>query len=129
MGSSGITTKVPEPYASRLVFDQNLGQEVISGDSQLSKEIIVDSGTKIDSFRDPRSQEDLGVFVKGTTLREKWSAPPGQWSLPPEQPWSSFSSASSPPASSASTLQGEASDPRHRLPCPTGSLCTVGGAQ
>merc|ERR1712012_1403028 len=38
---------------------------VISGDSQLSKEIIVDSGTKIDSFRDPRSQEDLGVFVKG----------------------------------------------------------------
>ena len=59
------TTKVPEPYASRLVFDQNLGQEVISGDSQLSKEIIVDSGTKIDSFRDPRSQEDLGVFVKG----------------------------------------------------------------
>ena len=59
------TTKVPEPYASRLVFDQNLGQEVISGDSQLSKEIIVDSGTKIDSFRDPMSQEDLGVFVKG----------------------------------------------------------------
>ena len=62
---SPITTKVPEPYASRLVFDRNLGQEVISGDSQLSKEIIVDSGTKIDSFRDPRSQEDLGVFVKG----------------------------------------------------------------
>ena len=58
------TTRVPEPYASRLVFDSNLGQEVISGNSQLSKQIIVDSGTKVDSFKDP-SQGEVGVFVKG----------------------------------------------------------------
>jgi hypothetical protein len=59
-------SSVPEPYASRLVYDQNLGQEVISGNSQLSKEIIVDSGTKVDpSTSDGRHQQDLGVFVQG----------------------------------------------------------------
>ena len=62
----------------RLVYDPALGQEVISGDSQLSKEIIVDSGTKIDSFRDPRGQEDLGVFVKGdySEGEVRWPPPP-----------------------------------------------------
>ena len=66
----------------------------------------------------------LAFLLRETTLRERWSAPPGQWSLPLEQLWSSCSSASSPHASSASTLQEEASDPRHRLPCPTDSPCT-----
>ena len=60
-----VHSEVPAPYASRLVFDPERGQEVISGDSQLSKEIIVQSNTKVDSFRDPRSGGELGVFVQG----------------------------------------------------------------
>ncbi len=43
--------KVPGSYASRLTFDSNLGQEVITVDTPLSKEIIVDSGTKVDTLR------------------------------------------------------------------------------
>ena len=33
-----------------------LGQDVISVDTPLSKEIIVDPGTKVDSCRDPRAE-------------------------------------------------------------------------
>ena len=54
------TTNLPEPFASRLVYDSNLGQEVINTDSTLSKEIFVDSGTKVDSFRDPFLRSDEG---------------------------------------------------------------------
>ena len=50
--------KVPEPFASRLVYDDNLGQEVLYSDTPLSKEIYVESGTKVDSFRDPRLKSD-----------------------------------------------------------------------
>ena len=60
------TTLVPEPYASRLVFDQNLGQEVISVDTPLSKEIIVNQGTKVDSFRSHRSQDGFSNAGGGT---------------------------------------------------------------
>jgi len=60
------TTNLPEPFASRLVYDSNLGQEVINTDSTLSKEIFVDSGTKVDSFRDPFLRSDEGgVFIRG----------------------------------------------------------------
>ena len=60
------TTKVPKPYASRLVYDSNLRQEVINTDNTLYKEIFVDSGTKVDSFRDPRLRsDDGGVFIRG----------------------------------------------------------------
>jgi len=60
------STKVPEPYASRLVYDENLGQEVIYSDTPLSKEIFVDSGTTVDSLRDPRLRsDDNGVFIRG----------------------------------------------------------------
>jgi len=45
---------VPEAFASRLVYDDYLGQEVLYSDTPLSKEIYVESGTKVDSFRDPR---------------------------------------------------------------------------
>ncbi|XP_023343636.1 uncharacterized protein LOC111713076 isoform X2 [Eurytemora carolleeae] len=61
------TTAVPEPYSSRLVFDPNLGQEVLTVDTPLSKEIIVDSGAKVDSFRTPRFQPEQapgGVYIK-----------------------------------------------------------------
>ena len=54
------TTPFPEPYASRLVFDPNLGQEVLTVDTPLSKEIIVDSGAKVDSFRTPRYEPEPG---------------------------------------------------------------------
>ena len=65
------TTLVPEPYASRLVFDQNLGQEVISVDTPLSKEIIVNQGTKVDSFRNPRSQDGFSSAGGGKWFNSK----------------------------------------------------------
>jgi len=58
--------KVPEPFTSRLVYDKNLGQEVLYSDTPLSKEIYVESGTKVDSYRDPRiKSDDTGVFIWG----------------------------------------------------------------
>eukprot|EP00092_Neocalanus_flemingeri_P054613 GFUD01064337.1.p1 GENE.GFUD01064337.1~~GFUD01064337.1.p1 ORF type:complete len:322 (-),score=87.09 GFUD01064337.1:284-1126(-) len=58
--------KVPEPFTSRLVYDDNLGQEVLYSDTPLSKEIHVESGTTVDSFRDPRLKSDnTGVFIWG----------------------------------------------------------------
>ena len=42
-----------EPFARKLVFDSSLGQEVIEGVSDLSKEIYVETGTTIDRIRDP----------------------------------------------------------------------------
>jgi len=57
---------VPEAFASRLVYDDYLGQEVLYSDTPLSKEIYVESGTKVDSFRDPRLKaENNGVFIWG----------------------------------------------------------------
>ena len=55
---------IPEAFASRLVYDPNLGQEVLYSDTPLSKEIYVESGTKVDSFRDPRLKADTngGMF-------------------------------------------------------------------
>ena len=43
------------PFASKLVYDSSLGQEVIEGVSDLSKEIYVETGTTIDRIRDPYS--------------------------------------------------------------------------
>ena len=43
----------PEPFAKKLVYDSSLGQEVIEGVSDLSKEIYVETGTTIDRIRDP----------------------------------------------------------------------------
>lgn len=60
------TTKISEPYASQLVYDPNLGQDVINTDNTLYKEIFVDSGTKVEGFRDPRLRsDDAGVFIRG----------------------------------------------------------------
>ena len=42
-----------QPFASKLVYDSSLGQEVIEGVSDLSKEIYVETGTTIDRIRDP----------------------------------------------------------------------------
>ena len=55
------TPRVPKLYASRFVYDENLGQEVLYSDTPLSKEIYVESGTRVDSLRDPRfKSEDNG---------------------------------------------------------------------
>lgn len=64
-GASGITLLPQEPFANKLVYDPNLDQDVIYSDVPLRKEIIVDSGTKIDSFRDPRRIDAGGVFIEG----------------------------------------------------------------
>jgi len=57
---------IPEAFASRLVYDTNLGQEVLFSDTPLTKEIYVESGTKVDRFRDPRLKADTnGVFIWG----------------------------------------------------------------
>ena len=42
-----------QPRASQLVYDDRIGQEIIEGDSELSKEIYVESGTTVDKIRDP----------------------------------------------------------------------------
>ena len=42
-----------EAMASHLVYDDRIGQEIIEGDSELSKEIYVESGTTVDKIRDP----------------------------------------------------------------------------
>ena len=48
----------PELFASKLVYDSSLGQEVIEGVSDLSKEIYVETGTTIDRIRDPYGLEE-----------------------------------------------------------------------
>ena len=64
-----------EPMASHLVYDDRIGQEIIEGDSELSKEIYVESGTAVDKIRDPygdlgdaRSIETLGDEMVCTTM-------------------------------------------------------------
>ena len=63
-----------EPMASHLVYDDRIGQEIIEGDSELSKEIYVESGTTVDKIRDPfgglegRSLETLGDEMVCTTM-------------------------------------------------------------
>ena len=52
----------------RLVYDPMLGQDVISVDTPLSKEIIVDPGTKVDSFRDPRAESGFSQDGGGKNL-------------------------------------------------------------
>ena len=49
-----------QPRASHLVYDDRIGQEIIEGDTDLSKEIYVESGTTVDQVRDPG---DLGTRV------------------------------------------------------------------
>ena len=49
-----------QPRASQLVYDDRIGQEIIEGDTDLSKEIYVESGTTVDQVRDPG---DLGTRV------------------------------------------------------------------
>merc|ERR1711997_346218 len=55
----------PELFASKLVYDSSLGQEVIEGVSDLSKEIYVETGTTIDRIRDPYGlgEEEEGEMV------------------------------------------------------------------
>ena len=48
----------PQLFASKLVYDSSLGQEVIEGVSDLSKEIYVETGTTIDRIRDPYGLEE-----------------------------------------------------------------------
>eukprot|EP00090_Calanus_glacialis_P030486 TRINITY_DN4919_c0_g1_i1.p1 TRINITY_DN4919_c0_g1~~TRINITY_DN4919_c0_g1_i1.p1 ORF type:complete len:724 (-),score=176.09 TRINITY_DN4919_c0_g1_i1:269-2440(-) len=63
---------VPESFASRLVYDDYLGQEVLYSDTPLSKEIYVESGTTVDRFRDPRFKADNnGVFIWGANEDEE----------------------------------------------------------
>lgn len=63
---------VPESFASRLVYDDYLGQEVLYSDTPLSKEIYVESGTTVDRFRDPRLKADNnGVFIWGANEDEE----------------------------------------------------------
>jgi len=64
-----------EAMASHLVYDDRIGQEIIEGDSELSKEIYVESGTTVDKIRDPygdlgeaRSIETLGEEMVCTTM-------------------------------------------------------------
>ena len=64
-----------EAMASHLVYDDRIGQEIIDGDSELSKEIYVESGTTVDKIRDPygdlgegRSIETLGGEMVCTTM-------------------------------------------------------------
>ena len=47
-----------QPFARKLVYDSSLGQEVIEGVSDLSKEIYVETGTTIDRIRDPYGLEE-----------------------------------------------------------------------
>ena len=49
-----------QPRASQLVYDDRIGQEILEGDTDLSKEIYVESGTTVDQVRDPG---DLGTRV------------------------------------------------------------------
>ena len=43
--------------ASSLVYDDTLGQEIIDGDTDLTKEIYVEAGTPVDRIRDPNGLE------------------------------------------------------------------------
>ena len=49
-----------EPMANHLVYDDRIGQEIIEGDSELSKEIYVESGTTVDRIGDPYGPGGLG---------------------------------------------------------------------
>ena len=51
-----------DPMASHLVYDDKIGQEIIEGDTDLTKEIFVESGTTIDELRDPHSNGGLDVL-------------------------------------------------------------------
>ena len=51
-----------DPMASHLVYDDKIGQEIIEGDTDLTKEIFVESGTTIDKLRDPYSNGGLDVL-------------------------------------------------------------------
>ncbi len=53
-------TELPEVFAERLVFDENLGQEVIQFDTPLRTQIRVEPNTKVDEFRDTRPSAGLG---------------------------------------------------------------------
>ena len=48
-----------EPVANSLVYDDSLEQEIIEGDTDLSKEIYVEAGTTVDRIRDPYGLESL----------------------------------------------------------------------
>ena len=51
------------PYTRKLVYDPSLGQEVVEGVSDLSKEIYVETGTTIDRIRDPYGSEEEDEMV------------------------------------------------------------------
>ena len=90
------TPDLPESVANRLVYDDHLGQEVLYSDTPLSKEIYVESGTKVDSYKEPhiKSSDNGGKgcptpfhvlftlifqFSFGVQMKQrKLSAPPGQ---------------------------------------------------
>jgi len=73
----GSTTKLPGQLAEKMVFDPNLGQDVIYFDKPLRKQIFVDPGIKVNRFTDPLSSgasegrsfsggaSEGGVFVEG----------------------------------------------------------------
>jgi len=66
------TPDLPESVANRLVYDDHLGQEVLYSDTPLSKEIYVESGTKVDSYKEPRiKSNDNGVFIWGANETEE----------------------------------------------------------
>ena len=56
--------------ASSLVYDDTLGQEIIDGDTDLTKEIYVEAGTTVDRIR------ETPMVWSHLTRMESWSAPP-----------------------------------------------------
>ncbi|XP_059096063.1 uncharacterized protein LOC131890668 isoform X2 [Tigriopus californicus] len=60
-------TEIPEELAEKLVYDPDLNQEIIYFATPLRKQIRVDSGTKVDEFKDESEIRTAGngVFVEG----------------------------------------------------------------
>ena len=57
-------TVISKKLAEKMVFDPNLGQEVILYDTPLRKQIFVDPGIKVNRFRDPiGNEEPNGLFA------------------------------------------------------------------
>lgn len=58
-----------ENFADKMVYDKNLGQEVLMYDTPLRKQIFVDPGTKVNRFTDPQVNlggvGEPGIFVRG----------------------------------------------------------------
>lgn len=61
-------TEIPEELAEKLVYDPDLNQEIIYFATPLRKQIRVDSGTKVDEFKD-----ESGIRTAGNGGNLPWS--------------------------------------------------------